>query len=890
MPAAMHAQTVLQQRLVSARCQQCEVKSIIQDIAVRYDINLSYHPNFFAECPRVTVNFKDEPLKQVLEQLAACARVRVEWAENQVIIRALRQYTLSGRVLDAETGEWLIGATVKLSTGSGESTVTNEYGFFSLRVYEGRHRLVAYYVGHRPQSLTAEVQGDLFVVLRLEPDATLPEVTIQNMAAAAAGSTGHLSSGARFSTTEMRRTPMLSGETDPMRYVALQPGVLTGVDGLGGLHVRGGNADQNLFLLDDVPVYNPSHALGLLSIFPSASINHAQLWKGDFPARYGGRAASVLDIRLRDGNPYAFGGEVSAGLFAGSVMVEGPLSRKFARDKGRQGEGEKGKSSFLISARHTYLNPWLNLLNSRYQGAFFLSGDNVQYRFYDMTMKANFKPSERDHLYLSLYLGGDLFKNQLNQTFSSSAGLLNDRYALGAEWGNNIAALRWNRTFKSGVFVKNILRYSRFYYQSQQDLLSEIFSFTTGKRKLVANYAQRYQTLIEDVSAQTDWEFRPFNELEIHAGGTYAFHTFKPGALSVNFLLPGQSPLLADSLTKALFNRERVPADEFSLYADAAWAVWKGGRLEAGLHISSFEIRNRTFRLLQPRLRLSQRVLAHGQAWAGYHRMGQFLHQVGTFNLNFPFELWVPTTPRALPEEAWQVSAGIGWTPPGWALRVEGYYKYLSRVLAFVSSTTALLNAGAEDASGWEDRIIAGVGWAKGLELTAEGNFAHTNLSLSYTLSQSTRQFPDLNGGLAFPFRFDRPHVFNVSVRQRLTSWLDISALWVYASGNPITLAGVKFRHQTHEEMASPREVFVYGSINSFRLPSYHRLDISCRFHFEGRKFQHEILAGAYNAYNRANPFFMYLDGSASPETGRLTATQYILLPLMPELRYTLRF
>ncbi len=886
------AQTALQDRRVRVECQNCEVRAVIQDIAVRYNLNISYPSALFSGCPRVTIVANDEPLQRVLERLVSCALAKVEWSNDQIAIRALREYAVSGRVFDAESGEWLIGATVRWAEGNGASgsVTTNEYGFFSLKLYEGRYRIAAHYVGHRSQLMTLEVQADRVLYFRLEPDATLPEITIRNMAPAGIEGALSLESGRRLSPLHMQQVPMLGGEADPMRYATLLPGVVSGVDGLGGLHIRGGNADQNLFLLDDVPVYNPSHALGVMSIFSAGAINHAQLWKSDFPARYGGRVSSVLDVRLRDGNPYRYGGEVSAGLLSASVMFEGPWLRKAKRNKSISEDSVEPKNAFMVSLRRTPLELWQGLLRGQRKGVLFLAGEEAKYRFYDLTLKANYLLSERDHLHFSLYSGGDSFENQWSQTFSSTTHLFNDRYALGTTWGNNIAALRWSRTLRSGVFSKTILRYSRFYYQSKQDLLSESFNFVSARRKLLANYAQRYQTFIEDVSLQTDWEFRPLNALALHAGGFYTFHTFKPGALTVNFLLPGQSPLLADSLTKALFNRERVKADELGLYVDATWEFARNGRIEAGLYASSFEIRNRVFWLFQPRLRLSKRLGEYWQVWSGYHRTGQFLHQVGTFNLSFPFELWVPTTSRVLPEEAWQATLGLGLSRSGWSITAEGYYRYLSRVLTFKSSTTALLIAGAEDASGWEDRIIGGTGWARGVEISVEKRLQYASMAASYTWSRAIRQFPDLNAGQPFPFRFDRPHVLNLSAQQRITPWLDLSVLWVYAIGNPITLAVLKFQHQTHEDNAQLREVLIYSSVNNYRLPHYHRLDLSCRLHFQGRSLQHEVQIGAYNIYNRANPFFMYLDGSSVSESGKVRAVQYTLLPILPELRYSLRF
>jgi len=886
--AVGHTQTALQERRVSARCQNCEVAAIIQDLAVRYNFNISYYPNFFSNCPRKTVDFQDRPLKTVLDSLTACARVKVEWDEYQVIIRPLRQYTLSGRVMSAQSGEWLIGATVHVNNEQGErfSTTTNEYGFFSLKVYEGKYRISVRYAGGSSKERWLEVQKDVEMSFRLEDNITLPEVPIVRESSGS-GLGVRLESGRRFSSLEFSRIPTLAGEADVMRYVNLQPGVLGGADGLGGLHVRGGNADQNLFLLDDVPVYNPAHALGLLSIFPAGSIHHAQLWKGDFPARYGGRASSVLDVRLRDGNPYHYGGEVSAGLFASSLLVEGPIP-SIGSKRATAASAER-KSSFLLSARRTHLEPWLHLLRNTNGGTLFLAGDDVKYRFYDLTFKANHALSERDQLHLSLYLGGDLFRNTITSTSVAGNSLVYDQYDLGANWGNNTLALRWNRAFAKGAFAKTILRYSRFHYQSRQDLLSEAFNAVTARRKVLANYAQGYQTWIEDLSLQTDWEFTPIAGLVVRAGGSYTFHNFKPGALTVNFLLPGQSPLLADSLRKALFNRERLGADELGLYSDLTWSMGRQGRLEAGIYAGSFEIRNRSFWLFQPRLRVCRYLSRRGQLWAGFHHTGQFLHQVGTFNLNFPFELWIPTTPRVLPEETWQASAGFRYDHADWTFSVEGYYRRMSRLVGFKASTTALFTAGAEDASGWEDRVITGTGRARGIELAVQRHFGQNFFfSLAYTYSQAQRQFPDLNAGEPFPFRFDRPHALNISASQRLTPWLELSALWVFASGNPITLSMIKFQHQTDTDEALTREVIAHDRVNNYRLPAYQRLDIYCRLRFkEGR---HEFLIGVYNALNRPNPFFKYLDTSTPAEAGKVKAVQYTLLRILPELRYTFRF
>lgn len=837
----------------------------------QYGINISFSTAFFQECPLVTIVAKQEPFGVVLEKIAACGQVSFKWGNNQVVLyRKIQRYTLSGYVQDAETGERLLGATVRANANPPVGAVTNEFGFFSLPLEAGAYRIAVTYIGYRPETRSVELDASRLLYVNLQASSALPEVVVTAIPTGAGGA-GGASDGQNLPLSALRNFPMPGGEADILRLAALQPGVQTGVDGLGGLHVRGGNADQNLFLLDDVPVYNPSHALGLFSVFNPATVSNARLWKGDFPARYSGRTASVLDIRTRDGNMHEHHGEVSAGLFAASATLEGPLKRD--------------TSSFLLSGRRTYFGPWINFFNQR-DNLLTFSGEDLAYRFYDVNLKVNYVFSSRNRLHVSFYKGGDIFKNKFAQRFDSPDGLLTDNYDLGSEWGNTIAALRWNHLLRKNLFTNTTLRFSRFFYQSRLTLRSSFLS-SSGRESLQANYGQFYQTLIQDWSAKTDFTYFPTSSLTLRWGLSYTLHTFQPGALSVNFLVPGQSPLEIDSLSKVLFNNERLGADEAELYAEADWRFWRNWYIEAGLNMSSFQIRNSVFRVPQPRVRLLHRAPNGWRTWLGYHRAAQYLHQIGSFNISLPFELWVPTTAQVPPELAWQMSAGIGLRRSNWNVSVEGYRKRLDRVLTFLSSSTALFAGGAEDASGWEDRIIVGTGTATGLEVVVEKRTRSTAVALVYAWSRAERNFPDLNSGRTFPFRFDRRHDLKITVQQRLTKWLDATAIWGYATGNPITLSGVKFQHHTPNGDIE-RNVFVYTEVNGYRLPPYHRLDLSLSAHFGKRSVQHEWQLGVYNAYNRANPFFLYVDGSTSG--GQTKAIQYTLLPLLPSFRYTVKF
>lgn len=855
--------------LVDFSCRDCAPADALVQLSRQTGVNIAFNDRLFARCAPVNIDSRQTPLRQVLEQISNCANVSFNFDGTQVVFfRKNQKYTLSGYVLDTETGERLIGASVRAVSEKNTGTVSNEYGFFSLRLDEGVYEISVSYIGYRQERQSIEIRRDRLIRFQLHPDNSLPEVVISEQENAETrqqkgGSPKYLSG------SDLQTLPMPGGEADLLRQTALQPGIQTGVDGLGGLHVRGGNADHNLFLLDDVPVYSPSHALGLFSIYNPSTVSHVRLWKGDFPARYGGRVASVLDVRTRDGNMRDYHANVSAGLFASSASIEGPL--------------ERDKSSFLLGVRTTYLGPWVDFFSKKGNLLTF-SGDKVNYRFYDANLKLNYALSDRDRVYFSYYAGGDRFRNNYIQVYNGTDAVVTDKYNITSEWGNAIAALRWNHLLNKNLFTNTTLRYSRFIYNSQLTFNSEAL-FPSGKYQILYDYAQLYQTLIRDISGKTDFSFYISDRLTLRWGFALTQHNFQPGALSVNFQLPGQSPTAIDSLANILQNNERITTNETEAYFDSEFEPLKNLHVEAGLNGSVFQGKYVNYRSLQPRLRLRWGRNSGWNIWGGYHQMSQYLHQIGSFNVSLPFELWVPSTQKVQPEQVRQFSAGISWQKRGWSWQAEAYDKNLDRVFTFLSSNDALFSGGAEDASGWEDRIASGTGRSKGIELVLEKNTGTFTGSIAYTFSKTTRTFPELNSGREFLFRFDRPHDIKIILQQRLNNWLDASAIWTYATGNPITLTGVKYSHQSVEGEVE-RQVYVYTEVNGYRLPDYHRLDLALNAHFNKRKSQHSIQLGVYNAYNRSNPFYLSIDSSSEI---RGKAIQYTLLPLLPVFRYEIK-
>lgn len=868
----MEAQTLLSNP-VDFVCRDCKPADALVALSKQSGINIVFSNRFFEDCPALQLEFKQEPLEQILQSIIPCGRVNYRLLDDQIVVyRKMIKHTLSGYVQDAETGERLIGAGVRVlqeNPEQGARAITNEFGFFSLKLEEGAHILQISYVGYQPQQLPVEVLIDKIIRVRLKSSSLLQEVLVS---ANAEQETRESKSGSPvyLDLKGLRALPMPGGEADLLRQTALQSGIQTGADGLGGLHVRGGNADQNLFLLDDVPVYSPSHALGLFSIYNPSTVSSVRLWKGDFPARYSGRASSVLDVRTRDGDSRRFRSEVSTGLFAASALTEGPL--------------KKDKGSFLLGGRMTYFDPWVDFFSKRGNLLTF-SGDDIKYRFFDLNLKLNYTIGDHDRVFFSLYQGGDLFQNAFIQNYDDPNGYITDESKLKTDWGNNIAALRWNHLLRENLFTNTTLRYSRFFYQSTLAFKSNIL-YPNGKQFVLADYGQSYQTLIRDWSGKTDFTFYTSEDLTLRWGFSFTSHGFQPGALSANFLQPGQTQENVDSLANILLNNERLDADETEGYIDAEWDFGKYFRLESGLNGSVFQTKNTNYRLLQPRIRLRRDAPSGWSQWVGWHRMAQNLHQIGTFNVSLPFELWVPSTRRVPPEIVWQTSAGIGFKRGKWAVQLEAYAKKMPRVLTFIAANDALLSGGAVDASGWEDRIAIGTGSSRGLEFNLEKTKGRFRGSLAYTLSQTERFFPDLNAGRPFPFRFDRRHDLKITLRQQIVHWLEADLIWAVASGNPITLAGVKFLHQSVEGDVA-RDVYFYTEVNGYRLPTYHRLDAALNAHWEGKHFRHGMQIGVYNMYNRDNPFYLYVDAGSSV---RGKAIQFTLLPVLPAFRYELKF
>lgn len=751
---------------------------------------------------------------------------------------------LHGYVQDAQTGEKLIGATVKLiNKPIGMST--NRYGFFSLSVITGDSVIVSY-VGYQSERIRVQTDSAEPIAIMLKPDIReLGAVTIRQ-------STGKdtyddATMGRFIVPLDMvKKGPALLGENDILKTIQLLPGVQSGSEGTVGLNVRGGSPDQNLVLLDGIPLYNLNHLFGFFSIINTDAVAQADFLKGSIPARYGGRLSSVLDITMREGNLQQWKGNFGISPIAGRLTVEGPI--------------KKDVGSVLISARRTWLDA-LYWLGNRVSG----SNNSSGYGFYDVNAKVNYKLGNRDRLYLSFYTGSDAFstKNQLSGADYSNT----------FDWGNRTLGLRWNHLYSKRLFGNLSASFTNFRYNLSEEYKSEN-----------RFYVNRVRSGIRDLSLRADFDFFPSPSHTVKFGGSYANHIFSPEikqfrASTADTTYAPTPPILTDELTA---------------YAEDDWILSQRLRANVGVHYANQFVNGRAWHSVQPRLSVRYLLGQQAALKVSYNQMTQFLHLLTNSSVGLPTDLWVPVTDRIPPEQADWLSAGYSQTlGRNWNFSVETYYKRLRNVLDYKEGTAFLNNF----STAWYDRISLGKGTSYGVEFYAEKTVGRTKGWLSYTISRSDRQFEDINGGKPFPFKFDRRHSLAIVASHEIKKNKTLSANFVYNTGTALTVTGNRYAGiVTGSDILSPSTTSPYpwqsyqfyynlpdlGERNNFRTPAYHRLDVSYRTTKQKTHGQRSWIISCYNVYNRLNPFYLYYDKNQ--------LKQFTLFPIIPSVTYQYDF
>jgi len=750
---------------------------------------------------------------------------------------------LNGTITDATTGEALFGATIYLPQ-SATGTTTNAYGYFALTVDNGEQPLIVSMLGYRSDTLRSLKVGSLSVGLKpLGADLATVEVTARTRTGAVTNTTGMV----RLSMRQIEEMPVLFGEKDAFKALQLQAGVSNPREGFGGLYVRGGSPDQNLILLDGAPVYNAFHLFGFLSVFNADALTSVDLYKGGFPARYGGRVASVVDVRMKEGNRKKWSGSGGIGLLTSRLTLEGPLSKD-------------GKASVLISGRRTYLDLLLGLVTPA-------SEKNIL-NFGDLNAKVNYEISDKDRVYLSAYTGRDNFGSE----FTSSNGN-KDRDAF--NWGNRTLTARYNRKLGARAFLNVTAIGAGFDFKVENE---ETIRDTT--------YSLTYTSVINDLglNADLDWFLSDQHTLRLGTGVTR--HTFDLGTVARQ--VSGREGAASQSNTVA---------NEYHLYAEDEFTPTARLTINGGLRLTRFQSVDSTqsYGSVEPRLNVSYTATPTVTLKGGVSFTQQYLHLLSNSGPGLPTSLWVPASTGIPPQRGWQYAAGVTVRPSGSRLAFNGeaYYRTIENIIGYSNGATFLLLDAFNSPEGINridvlDNITGGDGRAYGLEISGQYRSKKLDANLAYTLARVDHRLNGVNDFNYFPANQDRRHDLNLNGTWRFHRRLTLSFAWMYGSGVPVTLpSGLARFPNLPGDNSSDRELSLYNNRNNARLRAVHRLDLGLRWQRSPRWGEAHWELGIYNAYARANPFFISM---SSNERGEEAIFQTALLPLVPSLSYAFKF
>ena len=795
--------------------------------------------------------------------------------------------TIHGIIKEQATGEPLIGATV-VNQPTRSGVVSDSYGHYSLTLPVGEVSVVYSFVGMRPETRTFTLTGDTLINLSLESETTLGEVVVVGQYNPAGVSTPQMSV-VTVPADFIKKVPAIFGEKDVIKALQLLPGVAGGTEGTAGIYVRGGGPDQNLFMMDGIPIYNVNHLLGLFSNFNPDAVKNVTLYKGSFPARYGGRLSSVVDVRMRDGNDKSYHGKVSLGLISSKVDFEGPIIRE--------------RTTMSLSLRRTYLDVFQKLA-----GLFKIGPPEINdfgYYFYDANLKLTHALTPKDKLYLTTYLGDDVLFGKTDMEQSGEEGVQSNKLKVNWSWGNAVASLRWNHLFSPRLTLSTTAAYNR--YRSHMGLNisaggsgSDNGSTSQDSNRLpiqAAGLETLYRSGIEDLSVRSEAEWSPSAHHKITGGVEYIFHTFRPDVSSLRGHVDGGEFWEVDTLLAQ--KTPRIPAHEAALFISDEARLGDQVILNGGLRYSLFAVQGSFYHSLEPRVSGVWRITPSLSLKAGYAMMTQYIHLLSPNTVSIPTDLWVPSTRKITPMRAHQVAASMVYNLPQWGdFSVEGYYKTMNNLLEYEDGSMFL-----SDSKGWEEMVRMGKGWAYGVEFLWQRNIGKTTGWLGYAWSRSLRQFnrpgQELNGGRIFPYRYDYIHNISLAVSHAPAPWIDISASWTFRTGMASTLveqyysAPVPNDTRPEENAFWSEEVAYMSGRNNYRFPAYHRLDLSVDMHKKHKVGESHWNVSIYNAYCRQNPFLIVptvTDSETNPGQTEPALKYMTIFPIIPTVSYTYSF
>ncbi len=856
-------QTTLDQNITISQNYNGTTDELLLLINKQTGLTISYSNRVYAN-KNVKLSHTNAKLSTLLDMIFSRLPVQYIVKGEKIIVAPIkpRYFTLSGYCKDAYNGEALIGANIYdtlLYSGQG----TNGYGFFSLTLPEGKSAIRASFVGYKPLNTTINLHADTMIIIYLQPSAMLDDITIT-----VDKDNPHYGHGEaiRLTMEQMRGMPSLLGETDVIKSLEWTPSVHGGEEGYGGMSVRGGNADENIVMLDDVPLYSPNHLVGLYSVFNAESVNSAELIKGGFAARYGGRMSSVLDVKMREGNMKKFAGCANIGLLSSNATFEGPIL--------------KDRISFILSARRTYFD----LFSSQIQRN---SDKQYSFCFYDIHAKLNCILSPKDRIYMGMFVGYDNFGygyNYRNVTISYGENSkkdvsINDKQKI--QWGNIVASLRWNHVFGSSLFANTTFSLSRYRFQNMQNNY-----VGTGNIK----YKNGYYSGINDFSARTDFTwYMPFMPSIVRAGAWITYHRFTPG-ISVH----STSENITDSTYTSPANTERTRTSLIYRFESHAYFEdeirFDKLKINAGMHFSGMITPDNKFYVrAEPRLQVSYDITQRTHCTMSYSDMTQFLQQMRVATVASPADMWVPvSTQKGIPHSM-QISGEMMQNiVKNIDITIGGYYKKNLNLQTYRNTQlteTMLTNE-------WDSMFYTGSGQTYGIELFIHRKTGRLSGFVGYSYMHSTAKFDEINNGNIYNADNDRTHSVSMYGKFMFNNNIDICATWQYSTGTPVTIPDNRY-----VMLGTNQNTYSYpvsGIRNAYRMPASHNLNIGVNIKRQKANNERCLSFGIYNVYAHKNPMFVYWKANFDNETNDISSYKLKQFNLIawpwPYVKYSIKF
>lgn len=863
------SQTLPDEVIVSYTCANKPLTTVLDELSNRSGVNIIYSAKRLPKRKKVTIQGNNEELGVMLNVILSDFGYKYKIVGNQLVIvrddleDVEEMITINGYVQDSVSGERLVYSNIYLLDNT-QGTESNEYGYFSFTLPKGDQRVYFSYLGYKQRAIDFRLKKDSTVIIDMSPDVQLNEIVILDSDEVEADQ--NTSSESRMNYDELQSMTSLGGEADVIRLANILPGVASGADGFGGLNVRGGSADQNLILFDGVPVYNAGHALGIFSIFNSNVIKSATLVKGGFPARYGGRLSSVLDVRTREGSTKKMEGAVSISAIAMKASIEGPI-------------GSNG-SSYLFSGRRTFIDRWIKSFSS-YQ--YRTNGNDDEgfsnYYFYDLNGKLNFQLGQKHQLLISGYNGKDDFENEVDRIRQD--GNLRERSESNFRWANRIGTIRLNSQLSKKLFSK-VAFYTSDYDFSSYDY--DRFEKESDTDPTQFNYkASSYLSKINDKGAKIDLDYIYSPSHFFKLGGGYIQHSYSPGLTSIS---EATNPIdisvpVIQSEVEDLINSPDLDGNEMYAYIEDQISFGYGFMMNVGVHVSQIQSDNNSYLNWQPRLAMMMR----GESIyfkASASKMNQYLHLISNNGIGLPAEIWLPTTDRLRPQGSWIYSSTLAYhsKESGFHFGGEAFYKTFEDLSAFNEGAPLSINQG----DNWETDIPLGGGDAYGIEFFVDKVAGRTTWMANYTYTKSRREFDQLNIGREYLHKFSLDHNAKISLRHRLTADAEFSLNYHISTGSRVTTPSGDVVSGPNGEI-----IIEYDEKNNTVLPSYQRLDIGFNFYNKYKWGRQKISIGAYNVLDKRNPFYIDIQRDRN-NSNKFELVRYTILPVFPAISYSLSF